>query len=291
MLGMIMAVKNEKTKKTKRKNPFTYNILTMVSAIVFLICLILVIFAPLFTKYDPDALDLANTLGGCSSEHWLGTDMQGRDIWARILYGGRPAMLSPILVVIISTVFGVPLGIFSGFTGGKIDNFIMRICDVILSIPVLLLALITVSVFGRGITNSIIILGVFYIPLMARMVRSSAIVQKEQPYIEACYALGYSKSRILFRHILPNCLSTVLVQSTLNLGYSMLDLSGLSFLGLGVQPPDADWGTMISEGKQVFQLAPNVCIASGLAIMIVVVCFNLIGDGLDAYFDPKRRKR
>lgn len=279
-----------KAPKTGTARFLSQNGLPVAAAALLLIVLIMVVFAPAFTQYDPDALDLTATLQGCSAAHVFGTDIQGRDIFARILYGGRPAMLSPILVVVISTLFGVPLGLYSGFVGGRIDNFIMRTCDVILSIPVLLLALITVSVFGRGITNSIIILGVFYIPLMARMVRSTTIVQKEQHYIEACRALGYSNPRIILFHLLPNCMSTILVQSTLNLGYSMLDLAGLSFLGLGVQPPEADWGAMIAEGRQVFTMAPNICIASGLAIMVVVVCFNLLGDGLDTLLDPKRKK-
>lgn len=285
-------VKSEKSKIKKKKNypAFMKNKLAFGSAIILLIACLMVIFAPLIAQYDPNELDMTAVLQGCSEKHWFGTDMQGRDIFSRILYGGRTAMLSPILVVFISTALGVPIGLFCGFFGGKIDNFIMRICDVVLSIPVLLLALITVSIFGRGITNSIIILGIFYVPLMARMVRSSTIVQKEQAYIEACYALGYSKGRIIFKHILPNCISTVLVQSTLNLGYSMLDLAGLSFLGLGVQPPNADWGTMIAEGRQVFTMSPNTCLASGFAIMVVVICFNLLGDGLDAQFDPKRKK-
>lgn len=243
-----------------------------ISILILLVVIILVVFAPVIAPYSPTAMDLLNTCASCSSKHLFGTDMQGRDIFSRILYGGRVAMLSPLCVVGISLVVGVPLGFITGFFGGKTDNIIMRICDMILSFPAILLALITVSVFGRGIKNTIIVLGLFYIPSMARMVRASVIVQKEESYVEACYALGYSKIKIMVKHLLPNCVSTIIVQSTLCLGYSMLDLAGMSYLGLGVQAPDADWGSMLAEGKVIVTISPNMVIFSGLAIMLVVIC-------------------
>lgn len=264
--------------------------MAVISAVILLICILLILFAPLLTSYDPAAVDILNANAKCSKEHLFGTDMQGRDIFTRILYGGRIAMLSPLCVVAISLVIGVPVGFITGFFGGKIDNIIMRICDIILSFPAILLALISVSIIGRGIKNTIIVLGFFYIPFMARMVRSAVMVQKEESYIEACHALGYSKWKIMIKHLLPNCISTIIVQSTLCLGYSMLDLAGMSYLGLGVQAPTADWGSMLAEGKTIVTLAPNMVVCSGIAIMIVVVCFNLLGDGLDSYFDPKRKK-
>ncbi|MBQ3513127.1 MAG: ABC transporter permease [Lachnospiraceae bacterium] len=261
-----------------------------ISALILIVVTLLVVFAPVIAPYDPAEMDLLNTCAGSSKEHLLGADMQGRDIFSRILYGGRIAMLSPLCVVAISLFIGVPLGFITGFFGGKIDNIIMRICDVILSFPAILLALISVSIFGRGIRNTIIVLGFFYIPFMARMIRATVMVQKEESYVEACYALGYSKLKIMVKHLLPNCISTIIVQATLCLGYSMLDLAGMSYLGLGVQAPTADWGSMLAEGKSIVTISPNMVIYSGFAIMLVVVCFNLLGDGLDSYFDPKRKK-
>ncbi len=264
--------------------------LASISAIILVLVILMVIFAPAIAPYDPFATDFTSISVGNSSDHFFGTDMQGRDIWSRILYGGRVAMLSPLCVVGISLIVGVPIGFITAFYGGRLDNIIMRICDVILSFPAILLAMIAVSIFGRGIRNTIVVLGIFYVPFMARMIRSVVLVQKEESYVEACYSLGYSKMKIMIRHILPNCVSTIIVQSTLCLGYSMLDLAAMSYLGLGVQAPTADWGSMLAEGKSIVTIAPNMVIASGIAIMIVVICFNLLGDGLDNFFDPKRKR-
>ena len=272
-------------KKTFRRYP-----MACISAVVLLIVIVMVILAPVIAPYDPEEMDLMNVLKAASSQHIFGTDNQGRDIFSRLLYGGRTALLCPLAVVGIALGVGVPLGLISGYTHGIMDNIIMRVCDIILAFPAMLLALVTVSVFGRGIRNTVIILGFFYIPMMARMVRSNTLVQRKQEYVEAGKALGFSAPYIMVRHILPNCVSTIIVQGTLCLGYALLDISALSFLGLGVQEPQSDWGKMLSDGKNFVLKNPNLAIAAGVTIMIVVICINLIGDGLDSYFDPKRRK-
>lgn len=264
--------------------------LAAVSALILLLIIIITIAAPVIATYDSDATDILHAIAKPSAEHLLGTDMQGRDVFSRLLYGGRTALLAPLAVVAIAIIIGVPLGLLSGYIGGWFDNLIMRSCDVILAFPSMLIALLTVAFLGRGLQNAISVLGLFYIPMMARMVRAQVIVQKEQNYVEACHALGYSTARIMFIHILPNCMSSVIVQSTLCLGYAMLDLAALSYLGLGVQPPKSDWGYMLSEGKQVLTFAPWLSLSAGAAIMVTAACFNFLGDGLDDFLDPRRKR-
>ena len=269
---------------------FSRHRMAMLGFTVLMLEVLAVLVLPLVMELNPNGMDPMAFKAAPSARHWLGTDEQGRDILSRILTGGYTALLSPLCVVGIGLAAGIPLGLISGYTNGKADNVIMRICDVILSFPAMLLALVTVSIFGRGIRNTVIILGFFYIPMIARMVRSNVIVQKEQEYVEACRAIGFSAPYIMVRHILPNCVSTIVVQATLCTGYALLDISAMSFLGLGVQEPQADWGKMLADGKDMIMKNPNLAIAAGVAIMLVVMCVNLIGDGLDSYFDPKRRK-
>lgn len=264
--------------------------LACIGAIVLGVIILLVVLSPVIAPYDPMAMDLRHRLEGSSAAHWLGTDEQGRDILSRLLTGGHTALLSPLCVVGIGLAAGIPLGLVSGYTNGKADNIIMRTCDVILSFPAMLLALVTVSIFGRGIQNTVIILGLFYIPTIARMVRANVIVQKEQEYVEACRAIGFSSPYIMVRHILPNCFSTIIVQATLCTGYALLDISAMSFLGLGVQEPQADWGKMLADGKDIIMTNPTLVISSGIIIMITIICINLVGEALDSYFDPRRRK-
>lgn len=277
-------------KKSFWKSTFFKNKLAVIAGIVIILIIGLAVLAPWIAPYDPNGQDLAKSLQPSSSDHWFGTDKQGRDIFSRMLYGAQTTLLGAVFVVLISIVIGVPLGLISGYYGGRIDNLIMRAWDVLLAFPALLLALIIVAVFGRGLENAVIALGVVYVPMISRLVRSVTLVEREQVYVEAARAMGYSNFRIIFRHILPNCLSPILVQSTIDLAYAILDLAALSFLGLGVQPPTADWGAMLAEGREYMIIAPNVALVSGFAIMITVISFNLFGDGLQAHFDPKQRK-
>lgn len=272
------------------KSSFFKNYLAVIAGIIILLIILLAVFAPWIAPHDPNAQDLMKSFEPSSAQHIFGTDQQGRDIFSRILYGARTTLLGAVAVVAIATVIGVPLGLIAGYYGGKIDSLITRIFDVVLAFPALLLAFIIVAVFGRGLENAVIALGIVYIPMIARLVRSVTLVEREQTYVEAARNLGFSNSRIMFRHILPNCISPIVVQATIDLAYAILDLAAMSFLGLGVQPPTADWGAMLEEGREYLLISSNTSIAAGFSIMITVISFNLFGDGLQQHFDPKQRK-
>lgn len=243
------------------------------------------VLAPVLSPYDPNAQDLSNTLATPSAEHWLGCDQNGRDLFSRILYGGRTALTSALVVVAISMVLGIPLGLLSGYRGGFTDTVVMRICDILLSFPSLLLAFIFVAALGRGTGNAVLALGIVYVPMLTRLTRSLVLVEKNKVYVSACVSLGYSETRIVYRHILPNCISTILVQITLDIAYAILDLASLSFLGLGVRPPQADWGAMLDEGRAVLLINPFLSLIPGIVIIVVVVALNIFSDGLHQYLD------
>ena len=245
----------------------------------------------LLTNADPNAQDLAQSLLGPSWAHPLGTDKPGRDVLARVIFGAAPTLLGAIVVVVISGVVGIPAGLFAGYYGGRTESIIMRILDALLAFPALLLAILVVATFGRGLTTAVLALGVIYIPAMARLVRSVTLVQRNQAYVDAGVALGYSDRRIIFRHILPNLVAAIVVQSSIDLAYAILDIAALSFLGLGQQPPDPDWGSMLSDGRSYLLQNPMPAMSAGLAIMLAVIAFNLVGDGLRAQLDPRERQR
>jgi peptide/nickel transport system permease protein len=272
------------------RSPFFRNRLAVISGFVLLLLFVIVIAAPVVATHDPAKQDLASSLKPPSAEHWLGTDKQGRDIWSRLVYGARPTLIGAIFVVLIAYSIGIPLGLISAYYGGRVDTIIMRSLDMLLAFPALLLAILIVATFGRGITNTVIALGIVYIPAIARVVRGATLVQRNQTYTEAAQGMGMNDGRILFRHLLPNVTSPVLVQASNDLAYAILDIAALSFLGLGIQPPDPDWGSMLSEGRSYLLLSPYVSIFSGLAIMIAVISFNLFSDGLRSQLDPRQRK-
>lgn len=277
---------NKKEKKLGKL--FTPSVI--ISLAVLVIILVCVCFADLLAQYDPNALDIGNMLKGPSAEHLLGTDKTGRDIFSRLLFGGRTSLLGALGVVGISIVIGVPIGLFSGYHGGKLDSILMRICDVIVSFPALLLAFVFVAAFGRGLFNAILALGIIYIPMLAKLTRSLVLVEKNKTYVEAAKSIGFSDTRILFTQILPNCISTMMVELTLDLGYAILDLASMSFLGLGVQPPTSDWGAMLEEGRIYLTTSPLCAIAPGLMIIITVIALNIFSDGIQGYLDPSQRK-
>ncbi len=206
------------------------------------------------------------------------------------MYGARTTLLSALLVVVISIIIGIPLGVISGYYGGKIDSIIMRAEDVLLAFPALLLAFLFVASFGKGIANAIIALGIVYVPMLSRLTRSLTLMEKNKTYVESARSIGFSDTRIIFRHILPNCIPTIIAQLTLDIGYAILDLAAMSFLGLGVQPPTSDWGAMLEEGRQYIQSNPALVFAPGLAIIITVVTFNVLSDNIQMYLDPTQRK-
>jgi len=249
------------------------------------------LFADVLAPYDPvhDA-DLYNRLQPPSAEHWLGTDAQGRDIFSRILHGARISLEIGLVSVGISLILGTLLGAVSGYFGGTVDLVIMRLIDILLAFPSILLAIAIVAILGPDLINAMIAIGIVGIPQFARIVRSSVLAVKEMEFVDAARAIGASDTRILFRHILPNCLAPILVQTTLSIGTAILDAAGLSFLGLGAQPPQPEWGLMLKEGQSAFQTAVWVVTFPGLAILLTVLGFNLLGDGLRDALDPRLKR-
>lgn len=277
---------------SRKKNKFgkLFTLPVIISMIILCVILYCVIFADVLATHDPNQVDLASTFASPSAEHFFGADKTGRDIFSRMLYGGRTSLLGALGVVAISIIIGVPLGLFSGYYGGKVDAVLMRICDVIVSFPALLLAFVFVTAFGRGLTNAVLALGIIYVPMLAKLTRSLVMVEKNKTYVEAARSLGFSPTQIIFGQILPNCLSTMLVQLTLDLGYAMLDLAAMSFLGLGVQPPTSDWGAMLEEGRVYLMTHPLMALAPGIAIIVTVVALNIFSDGIQSYLDPSQRR-
>jgi peptide/nickel transport system permease protein len=258
-------------------------------------CLLLVIItacisAPLLAPYGETEQELAASLAKPSPAHILGADKMGRDLFSRLLYGGRVTLASAVAVVALSALIGVPLGLFAGYYGGNFDAIVGRCCDVLLSFPSLLLAFLFVAALGRGIGNAILALGIVYVPMLTRLLRSLTLVEKNKTYVEAAQSIGFSTWHVIFRHILPNCTATVIVQLTLDLAYAILDLAALSFIGLGVSPPTADWGAMLDEGRNFLLQSPLLALAPGTVIVITVISLNIFCDCISQYLDPATRR-
>lgn len=262
----------------------------MCGAIIVVIFIILAIVAPLIAPHDPTQMTISKKLQPPSSEYWFGTDDKGRDILSRLLYGSRISLIVGIVSTLLGAFAGILLGIVSGYYGRWIDSLIMRICDVLLAFPGILLALAIVSVLGASTTNVIIAVAFFAVPTFARIVRGSTLSVKKLEYIDAIKAMGSSDFRIIFKHVLPNILSPIIVQATLYIASAIITASALSFLGMGTKPPTPEWGTMLAQGRSYLKQAPHVTLFPGLAILLVVVGFNLFGDGLRDALDPKSKK-
>lgn len=258
--------------------------IVIIAALAFL-----AVAAPLLTPYDPEQQNLAAALQPPSAEHLLGTDNLGRDIFARIMYGGRISLLIGVLAVGIAIAIGVPLGLLSGYFGGWVDMVIQRIADIMLSFTTFLLALALVAVLGVGLRNVIIATGIGVVPQFIRLTRGLALSLREQVYVEAATAFGVRDLTILGRHVLRNSLTPIIVYATLNIGITILVAAGLGFLGLGVQPPTPEWGTMLGEGREYIFHASYLATFPGLAIFLAVLAFNLVGDGLRDALDPNLR--
>ena len=291
MTAAPVAVRRGGLFRSVRRSPLARNRAAVVGLIILLPIVIATVAPWLLTAFDPNAQDLSQSLRFPGAEHFLGTDKLGRDVWARIVFGAQPTLLGAVVVVVISGVVGVPLGLVAGYYGGKVDALIMRVLDALLAFPALLLAILVVATFGRGLGTVVIALGVIYVPAMARLIRSVTLVQRTLTYVDAGRALGFSDGRILFRHILPNLVAAVVVQSTIDLAYAILDIAALSFLGLGQQPPDPDWGSMLADGRAYLLQNAWPALSAGFAIMLAVISFNLVGDGLRSQLDPRERER
>lgn len=245
--------------------------------------------APWVAPYDPLATDLPNQLQPPSANHWLGTDLLGRDILSRLLYGGRATLITALAAVGISATLGVVLGLVAGFYGGFVDSCLMRLVDVLLAFPRILLALTVVALLGVGLGNVMVAVGIAGISGYARIVRGVVLSAREQPYVEAARLIGCRTRRILLRHVLPNVMAPIIVLATLDIAHALLSASSLSFLGLGAQPPTPEWGLMLNEGRAYLRVAPWVTTVPGVTIMLAVLGVNVFGDGLRDALDPRLR--
>jgi peptide/nickel transport system permease protein len=263
----------------------------VLGAILVILLVAAAVLAPTVAPYDPIQQSFIKQLLAPSPEHLLGTDEFGRDIFSRVLHGSRWALFVGLLADTIALVLGVALGVVSGFYGGRVDALISWLTDVMMAFPYLLLAMIVVAVLGPGITNAMIAVGIVYVPRYIRVVRSTVLSLKEKEFVEAARSIGLSSTRIMFRHILPNCIAPIIVVATLAIGWAIVETAGLSFLGLGAQPPTPEWGAMLASGRNYMLSAWWIATFPGLAILLVVIGFNLLGDGLRDVLDPYMRGR
>lgn len=267
--------------------------LAVISLVVIVLFVLGAILAPVLTPYAGQGLGEPNVLEKFvppSRAHPLGTDYLGRDVLARILYGGRSSLSVGLLVVIVASMIGVPLGAVAGYYGGWIDDLLMRITDIFLAFPPLLLAIAIASALGASFTNTMIAIAITWWPWYARLVRAQTLSLREEYFIEAARSIGVSDISIIMRHILPNVMTPVLVQATMDVGSAILTAAALSFIGLGIQPPAPDWGKMISTGRIYFIERPWFAGSAGAAIFLVTLAFNLLGDAVRDVADPRTRR-
>ncbi|MBR4707158.1 MAG: ABC transporter permease [Pseudobutyrivibrio sp.] len=277
-------IRKQKVNKTSLK---TRLIVFAILAVILLLCSI---FANYLTPYDPYLQDLSNAKAAPSMEHLLGTDRYGRDMLSRVIIGSRTSIFSTLLLVAIITTIGTAIGVICGWFGKWIDVVLMRISDMFLAFPGLVFALAVAGVLGGGLHNAIIALAAISWPKYARIARSQTLAQKETVYLRAAKLSGSSTIKIVFKHILPNIMGPILVTSMLDIGTMMMELAGLSFLGLGAKPPTAEWGSMVSDTRSLLTIVPWVTLSPGIAVFISVMIFNLLGDTIRDYADPKNRE-
>ena len=266
------------------------NRLAIIGFVVLVFLVLVAIFADYVAPYDPYETNYANVKQPPSAEHWIGTDELGRDAFSRLIYGTRISLTIGIIVVGISMSIGVPLGALAGYYGGLPDLIIMRIVDVLMAFPFIVLAIAMVAVVGPSLTNMMLVLGAVTWIWYTRLVRGMVLSLRESDFILAARALGASSAAIIFRHLLPNVLAVVIVQASFSVAEAILAAAALSYLGLGAQPPTAEWGAMLSNAKELMRILPIMSIAPGVAIMITVLGFNLMGDGLRDALDPTLNK-
>jgi len=264
--------------------------LTMIGIGIFLGIILVAIFAPYIAPYDPNEINPPALLQPPSQQHFFGTDEAGRDIFSRIVYGSRISLKAGFTITIIAMIVGSIIGIISAYVGGVLDSILMRIADIFLSFPWIVMAMAITAVLGRGITNTVIALSIVWWPIYARLIRSQALSIREMPYIEAIKALGASRLRRIFIHIFPNCMAPVLVQASLDVGGAIMWCAALSFIGLGAQPPAPEWGAMITIGSHYLRESWWYATFPGIMILVVVLGFNLLGDGLRDILDPSLRR-
>lgn len=267
------------------------NRLALLGVVIVGIWLLTALLAPFMATHDPYEINIAQRLKSPSADHWLGTDYLGRDTYSRIVFGARTAFQVTIGAVVLGALFGIPIGAIAGFAGRWVDSALMRLMDAIIAFPGRLLAIALVASLGGGLYSLYIALGINSIPSYARIVRGVVMSQKQKEYVEAARMTGESNWSILFMQVLPNCLSPLLVRVSLDFGHAILAESSLSFLGLGLPPPTASWGLMLKEVTPFLQLQPMAAFFPGLTISLIILGFNLLGDGLRDVFDPRQYER
>ena len=261
----------------------------LVSLVFVLVLVVIAVIGPYITPYNPIETEMSNALKPPSAEHWFGTDQLGMDIFSRVIAGTRVSLTVGLLAVSIALTTGIVLGAIAGYAGGWVDTVIMRVMDMMLAIPSILLAITLMAALGKGIDKAVIAIGLVSIPEYARIVRGNILSIKENDYIAAAHVVGLSDARIIFRHVLPNALSVIIVRATLGISSAILDTAALGFLGLGVQPPQPEWGDMLGRARGFIFQAPHTLLYPGMAITATVLAFNLLGDGLRDALDPRAR--
>lgn len=289
MVEAVNVAKDEK-KKNEIWQRLKRNKLAMVGMVIVIFNVFVAVFAPLLTPYDPNMMDTVNSfLPPGSPGHIFGTDNFGRDLFSRVIYGSRVSLIVGVASIAIGGTIGTVLGLIAAFYGGKIDNVIMRIMDGLFAFPFVLLSIALMTVLGNGLHNIIVAVSVVNIPGFTRIARGAALTVKELDYVDAARALGAKNSRLIFSHIFPNCMASLIVYATMSVAGAILSEAALSFLGLGIAPPDPSWGGILRAGQEYMRTAPQICIFSGVAILVTVLGFNLFGDGLRDALDPKMK--
>ena len=258
-----------------------------IGASIILFFIFIAIFAPLIATHDPRQANVVERLSGWSATHYLGTDGVGRDIFSRIVYGTQISLRVGLIAMTFSIGFGTLFGAIAGYYGGRLDNAVMRVMDMMLAMPSILLAMVIVTILGQSLTNAIIAVSIVYIPQYARILRAAVLKVRELDYVVAAKVIGASDSRILLTTVLPNCIAPLIVQATLGIGAAILDAAGLSFLGLGAEIGEPEWGAMLNENRKFIRRAPLTVTAPGIAIFLIVLGFNLLGDALRDALDPQ----
>jgi peptide/nickel transport system permease protein len=274
---------------TNARRRFVRSRTGVVGAVVLLIVVLAAIFAFKVAPYSPTRQDFRVEYQPPSAAHLMGTDEFGRDVLSRVIWGAQTSLEAGAIAASIALLTGLALGMVAAYYGGGADSIIMRVMDVILAFPYILLAIAIVAILGPGLLNAMIAIAIVYVPYYARVVRGSVLSVRGRDYVEAARALGAGDARVMLQHVLPNTLAPLIVQTTLNIGSAIIDTAGLSFLGLGTQPPTPDWGNMLSAGRSYVIDSPWIATFPGLAILVTVLAFNLMGDALRDAFDPRLR--
>ena len=287
--GTVAAPTVRRVRRGETWRRLAHNELTVAGAIILAVVMVVAIFAPYLSPHDPLGMNASQLLQPPSREHLMGTDELGRDVLSRVIWGARISLYVGVISVTMAVVVGVTLGLLAGYHGGLIDDAINRVLDVVFAFPTILLALGILGMLGSSLTNTMIAIGVVYTPVYARLARGTTLAIKQREFVEAAVVSGARSFRIIIRHILPNVMAPLIIQTSLSLSLAILAEASLSFLGLGTQPPDPSWGTMVSTGQALVELSPWPVVFPGLAIVLAVLAFNLIGDGLRDALDPRLR--